>query len=55
MKIHDVLSEIGVKLAYTREETAKLISQNPATLDRLASRALIKPNRSTRRPVLSSG
>ena len=51
MNINDILTEIGVKLAYNREETAKLISQSPATLDRLAARGLIHPNRATRRPV----
>jgi hypothetical protein len=51
MIIEDVLNEIGVKLAYNRDETAKLISQSPATLDRLAARGLIQPNRATRRPV----
>lgn len=47
----NLLTDIGVKLAYNREETAKLISQSPATLDRLAARGLIQPNRATRRPV----
>ena len=46
-----LLTDIGVKLAYNREETAKLISQSPATLDRLAARGLIQPNRATRRPL----
>lgn len=51
MTIQDVLDQLELKLAYSREEAAKLISQSPATLDRLAAKGLIKPSRATRRPV----
>ncbi len=41
------------KLAFTRVEAARLISQSPATLDRLVQRGLIRPSRATRRPLFS--
>jgi ribosomal protein S20 len=41
------------KLAFTRHEAAHLISQSPATLDRLVQRGLLHPSRATRRPLFS--
>jgi hypothetical protein len=41
------------KLAFTRREAAHLISQSPATLDRLVQRGLLHPSRATRRPLFS--
>ncbi len=41
------------KLAYTRKEAARLISQSVATLDRLVERGLIHPSRATSRPLFS--
>lgn len=40
-----------LKLAFTRTEAAKLISQSPATVDRLTKRGLLHPSRATRRPL----
>ena len=51
MNVQDFLTDVGIKLVYDREETARLISQSPATLDRLAARGLINPCRATRRPT----
>lgn len=41
------------KVAYTRVEAAHMISQSPATLDRLVQRGLLHPSRATRRPIFS--
>ena len=41
------------RLAYTREETAKLLGVSPITIDRLAKRGLLRPSRATRRPLYS--
>lgn len=41
------------KLAFTRREAAHLISQSPATLDRLVARGLLHPSRATRRPIFT--
>lgn len=39
------------KLAFTREETAKVIGQSAVTVDRLTKRGLLRPSRATRRPI----
>ena len=41
------------RLAYTRTEVAKLLGVTPITVDRLAKRGLLRPNRATRRPLYS--
>ena len=46
-----VASQPLEKLAYTRREAAYVISQSPATLDRLTERGLLHPSRATRRPL----
>lgn len=42
---------ITQKLAYTREETARLLSISPSTLDRLAKSGVMRPTRVLGRPV----
>jgi len=39
------------KLAFTRDETAKVIGQSAVTVDRLTKRGLLLPSRATRRPI----
>jgi hypothetical protein len=39
------------KLAYTRTEAAQVLGVSPVTIDRLASRGLLRPCRATRRPL----
>ena len=41
------------RLAYSRQETAKLLGVSPVTIDRLAKRGLLRPSRATRRPLYS--
>ncbi len=42
------------KAALSRVETAKALSyRNPATIDRLRARGLLKANRATRRPTFT--
>lgn len=51
----DIIETIACvpKLALNRIETAQAIGQNPATVDRLTKRGLLRPSRATRRPVYS--
>lgn len=53
MVVSEYLNKAKGKLLLTKAETAGVLSMAPITLDRLASRGLIKPNRSTRRPQYS--
>jgi predicted urease superfamily metal-dependent hydrolase len=39
------------RLAYSRVEAAAILGVNPATVDRLAKRGLLRPSRATRRPL----
>ena len=40
------------RLAYTRTEVAQMLGlKNAITVDRLAARGLLRPNRATRRPL----
>jgi DNA-binding transcriptional MerR regulator len=41
------------RLAYTRTGAAERLSVSPITIDRLAARGLLRPNRATRRPLYS--
>ena len=41
------------RLAYSRQETAKLLGVSPITIDRLAKRGLLRPSRAIRRPLFS--
>ena len=41
------------RLAYSRQETAKLLGVSPITIDRLAKRGLLRPSRAIRRPLYS--
>ncbi len=41
------------RLAYTRCEVAAMIGVTPITVDRLTKRGLLRPNRSTRRPLFA--
>ena len=41
------------RLAYSRQETAKLLGVSPITIDRLAKRGLLRPSRATNRPLYS--
>ena len=45
--------EVQRRFALTREETAKGLGIGASTLDKLASRGLIRPSRATRRPLYS--
>lgn len=42
------------KVAFSRDETATLLRMSSVTVDRLAKRGLLKPNRSSRRPLYSA-
>ena len=39
------------RLAYGRVEAAEILGVDPATVDRLAKRGLLRPSRATRRPL----
>jgi len=39
------------RLGYTRTETAEILGQSPATVDRLTKRGLLNPSRATGRPI----
>jgi hypothetical protein len=41
------------RLAFTRVETAQVLGIRPSTVDALVRRGLLRPNRSTRRPLFS--
>jgi hypothetical protein len=51
MKNPESSTEHNDRLAYTREEAARVLGQSPATIDRLARRGLLHPSRATRRPI----
>ena len=40
-----------IRLALTRQETAKALGVNPITVDRLVARGLLRPCRALRRPL----
>ena len=44
-------SSVAPKLALSRNEAAAALGVSPVTIDRLASRGLLKPSRATRRPL----
>jgi len=39
------------RLSYSRVEAAEILGLDPATVDRLAKRGLLRPSRATRRPL----
>lgn len=39
------------RIAFTRTEAARMLGVTPITVDRLTKRGLLRPNRSTRRPL----
>jgi len=39
------------RLSYGRVEAAEILGVDPATVDRLAKRGLLRPSRATRRPL----
>ena len=39
------------RLSYSRVEAAEILGIDPATVDRLAKRGLLRPSRATRRPL----
>lgn len=39
------------RLSYGRVEAAEILGVDPATVDRLAKRGLLRPSRATRRPM----
>ena len=39
------------RLSYSRIEAAEILGLDPATVDRLAKRGLLRPSRATRRPL----
>ena len=47
------LDSANERLAYSRQETAKLLGVSPITIDRLAKRGLLRPSRAIRRPLYS--
>lgn len=40
-----------VRIAYSRVEAAEILGLDPATVDRLAKRGLLRPSRAIRRPL----
>ena len=40
-----------IRLALTRQETAKVLGVTPITVDRLVARGLLRPCRALRRPL----
>jgi DNA-binding transcriptional MerR regulator len=49
----DLIKDSAPKLALTREEAAKALGLSAPTIDRLATRGLLRPSRATRRPLYS--
>jgi hypothetical protein len=52
-EIADLMKRMSGKLMLTKYETAKVLSMSCETVDRLAKRGVLKPNRTTRRPLYS--
>lgn len=51
-ELTELTSKKGLpKLAFTRSEAAQVLGVSPITIDRLASRGLLRPSRATRRPL----
>jgi hypothetical protein len=55
MKLNDIdiTIERGRKLAYSRQEAAKLLGISANSLDRLTSRGLLRPSRALRKPLFA--
>ena len=52
-EITEIIKSMNGRLMLNKEDTAKLLSMSTETVDRLAKRGILKPNRKTRRPLYS--
>jgi hypothetical protein len=51
MDTPNTTTPIRPRLSYGRVEAAEILGVDPATVDRLAKRGLLRPSRATRRPM----